>query len=131
VSDGEVGNDYIGDLPESDRRFRASYIETMRPIVYEQLKKAGVRLAFVVTALAAGATPEGLDSTPALRVTPDDGVQQEVRVRAAPGHSQPKIAALLPGEQAELIGVLDQWYRVRLKDGRYGYLHPDAVELLG
>lgn len=56
------------------------------------------------------------------QVTPSDRVKHNVVVRSSPATSAPKIEGLEPGEDALLDGEVPGWYRIRLSDGRIGFV---------
>jgi competence protein ComEC len=81
-------------------------------------------MRFVLSALM-GLLLVGGSTAPALAapdIVPSERVVRWVNVRAAPDSSTPTIAQLKPGEKAELLEVIPAWYRVRLADGREGYV---------
>jgi len=53
-------------------------------------------------------------------------------VRSKPSKNGEKVGVLELSETAELIGAMPKpmkWYRVRLSDGRQGFLYSGAVEV--
>ena len=56
------------------------------------------------------------------QVTPSSRVKRNVVVRAAPEIAAPRIDGLKPGEDALLDGEVPGWYRIRLPDGRIGFV---------
>lgn len=65
-----------------------------------------------------------LFATPASaeEVIPSDRVVRWVNVREAPNSTTTTLATLKPGDTVELIEAVPAWYRVRLPDGREGYV---------
>lgn len=64
-------------------------------------------------------------ASPALaapEVTPSERVRRNVVLRAAPDGDSAALGALLPGQEAALLGEEPGWYQVRLDDGRVGYV---------
>lgn len=61
-------------------------------------------------------------SLAAPEIVPSDRVVRWVNVRVSPDSSTPTIAQLRPGDKAELIEIIPAWYRIRLADGREGYV---------
>jgi len=55
-------------------------------------------------------------------VTPSDRVRSSVRVRGDATAGSSQIASLRPGEEATLVATGDEWHRVRLHDGRHGFV---------
>ncbi len=55
-------------------------------------------------------------------VTPSDRVRRNVVVRAEPTTASPALDRLVPGDQAELEDEVAGWYRIRLPDGREGFV---------
>lgn len=55
-------------------------------------------------------------------VTPSDRVRSNVVVRAEPTTASAALDRLLPGVRVELEGDVPGWYRVRLADGREGFV---------
>lgn len=70
----------------------------------------------VVLSLASGAAQAQSD------VRPDDRVVRNVVVRSEPSTASAPIEALEPGERLPLDGEVPRWYRVRLLDGRQGFV---------
>lgn len=56
------------------------------------------------------------------QVVPSDRVVRWVNVREAPNSTTTTLATLKPGDTAELLEAIPAWYRVRLPDGREGYV---------
>jgi beta-lactamase superfamily II metal-dependent hydrolase len=65
-----------------------------------------------------------LVSTAALAdvVVPIDAVTSRVVVRAAPASDSADLGGLRPGDQAELVGSVASWHRIRLADGIEGFV---------
>lgn len=55
-------------------------------------------------------------------VSPSDRVRRNVVVRAEPTTESPALGRLEPGDQVELAGEAPGWYRIRLPDGREGFV---------
>lgn len=55
-------------------------------------------------------------------VTPSERVRRNVVVRAEPSTSSAQLGALLPGDEADLVGEVPGWYQVRLQGGLVGYV---------
>src|SRR5262247_1514306 len=55
-------------------------------------------------------------------VTPTDDVTTRVIVRQSPSGQSAQIGSLTPGQQAELIGSVPNWYEVRLANGLSGFV---------
>ncbi|MCZ2110977.1 MAG: MBL fold metallo-hydrolase, partial [Dehalococcoidia bacterium] len=55
-------------------------------------------------------------------ILPSEAVTTRVVVREAPSSQSAAISSLRPGEQAELLGEVPNWYRVRLKNEREGFV---------
>ncbi len=70
-------------------------------------------LAALLLAQPALAAPE---------VTPSQRVTRNVVLRAEPDGDAAPLGALLPGQEAELLGEVPGWYHVRFADGRVGYV---------
>lgn len=77
-----------------------------------------LRNIIVICMLLVGASP----ALAAPDIVPSERVVRWVNVRASPDSSTATIAQLKPGEKAELIEVIPAWYRIRLSDGREGYV---------
>ncbi len=75
---------------------------------------AGALLALFILAAPVGASAE--------EVAPSGRVTRNVVVRAAPSTTAEAVARLLPGEGLPLLGQAPGWYRVRLPDGRDGFV---------
>lgn len=56
------------------------------------------------------------------RVTPAEGVRSRVMVRGGPDRGAQPVGALRVGEEAEYIGSVSAWRRVRLDDGSTGFV---------
>lgn len=128
VKSGELSVGYIGDLTEPVR-LDAAYVAVMRPTVMRQLQKAGVRLALALDALAKGQAPPWLTTVRARRVEPSKRAGRYADVRAVAKATSPPIGRLQIGEPLELIGREGRWYRVRLDDGREGYVRTDSARV--
>jgi len=65
-----------------------------------------------------------LVSSPAFAdiVVPTDAVVTRVVVRAGASSQTADIGSLRPGEQAELLGSVPNWHRVRLANGTEGFV---------
>lgn len=55
-------------------------------------------------------------------VTPSDRVRRNVVVRAEPTTESTALDRLVPGDEAQLEGEEPGWYRIRLPDGREGFV---------
>lgn len=55
-------------------------------------------------------------------VQPSERVVRSVNVRAGAGTETAVIESLEPGEKGQLLEVVSGWYRIRLPDGREGYV---------
>jgi beta-lactamase superfamily II metal-dependent hydrolase len=55
-------------------------------------------------------------------VVPTQGVTSRVVVRAGASAQTADVGSLRPGQQAELLGSMPSWYRVRLSDGTEGFV---------
>ena len=55
-------------------------------------------------------------------VTPSERVRRNVVVRAEPSTNSAQLGALLPGDEADLVGEVPGWYQVRLQGGLVGYV---------
>jgi competence protein ComEC len=55
-------------------------------------------------------------------VVPSERVTSAVMVRAEPTSASPVLARFEPGDNAELLGDVPLWYRVRLADGTIGFV---------
>ncbi len=64
------------------------------------------------------------------QVHPSERVQSAVNVRAEPTTSSAVLDRLRPGENLEYLGEVPFWYRVRLEDGRAGYVSKAWTDLL-
>lgn len=53
-----------------------------------------------------------------------------LRIRKGPTTSSETIGYLSKEEQVTIVGIRAGWYRIRLEDGRYGYVSADYIELL-
>jgi len=129
VHNGKSAAGYLGDNA-SPAQLGTEYVELMRPVALEQLQKAGVRLADVLDALARDELPRSLTVVPSLLVTPSKDVSTHIPVRAAARGSGRIVGRLAVGESAELLGRESSWYRVRLPDGREGYVNIKNVRVL-
>ena len=95
--------------------------------------KSSLRLCGFVAAMLA-AVP--LHAEP--QVTPSERVKRNVIVRESPDPGSAKLAGLAPGQDALLEGETSGWYRVRLTDGRIGFVskswtivvNPEVAETL-
>ena len=56
------------------------------------------------------------------RVVPTDSVRTRVVVRAEPTAQSADLGSLRPGQTAELLGSVPNWYRVRLTNGVEGFV---------
>jgi SH3-like domain-containing protein len=81
----------------------------------------GARWSFLVLLVLPSAAEPG----PALVI---DRVQ--VNVRADATVQSERIGVLRQGEVVEQLAEKDEWYRIRLPDGREGWLHADLVQQL-
>ena len=130
VRDGKVAPGYLGDVatPEAPAKLAPDYDAVMRPIVDEQLRKAAVRLAAVLDALADSQVPAGLTTVAPWYVTPSNAAHSKVVVRQRPTAQSARIGQLGSGERAELIGIEQAaenspvWYRVRFANGTEGFV---------
>ena len=55
-------------------------------------------------------------------VTPSDDVTSRVIVRQTASSQSAQVGSLMPGQQAELIGSVPNWYEVRLANGLPGFV---------
>src|SRR5205085_253312 len=55
-------------------------------------------------------------------VVPTDAVTTRVIVHATASASSAQVGSLRPGEQAELLGEVPNWYRVKLANGVEGFV---------
>ena len=55
-------------------------------------------------------------------VTSTDDVTTRVIVRQSPSGQSAQVGSLTPGQQAELIGSVPNWYEVRLANGLTGFV---------
>ena len=55
-------------------------------------------------------------------VSPSQKVRSRVNVRAKPSESSNVLSALAAGERAQLLGREGDWYHVRLRNGKEGYV---------
>lgn len=55
-------------------------------------------------------------------IIPSERVVRWANIRVAPDSSTETIARLKPGELVDLVEAIPAWYRVRLADGREGYI---------
>jgi competence protein ComEC len=85
------------------------------------LRAFNPRLFSLATFLAGAFLAVGTQAR-AEQVRPSERVETGVIVRAAPSTAAERVASLLPAEAFELIGQVPGWYRVRLPDGRTGYV---------
>jgi competence protein ComEC len=62
--------------------------------------------------------------TPAIAdvVVPSDDVTTSVAVRRTASSQSAKVGSLRPGEQAELLGSIPSWHRVKLTNGKSGFV---------
>lgn len=79
------------------------------------------RLILSLACLCFCLTPKGADAQADL-VVPIDDVVSRVVVRASASSGSADLGGLRPGEQAELLGSVPRWYRVRLADGTEGFV---------
>lgn len=128
VKAGKISSGYIGDL-RPPVLLDAAYVRAMRPVVLEQLQKAGVRLARVLDALAKGSAPAWLTAVRPRAVEASGRVARYTRIHAEAKPSSPPIGRLHRGEQLELLGREGRWYRVRLADGREGYVRAASARV--
>ena len=56
------------------------------------------------------------------QVTPSEAVKTSLNVRSAPSGEGNKVGKLLPGEKAELLSEVDDWYEVMLSNGVRGFV---------
>jgi beta-lactamase superfamily II metal-dependent hydrolase len=76
--------------------------------------------ACVLVAILALALPGGVAHADS--VVPTQAVTTRVVVRATASSTSADIGSLRPGEQAELLGSVPNWYRVRLSNGVVGFV---------
>jgi uncharacterized protein YgiM (DUF1202 family) len=57
----------------------------------------------------------------AVDITPSDRVVTRVNVRAGPSVVEPVVGKLLPGETAELLSAMPNWYQIRLTNSVEGF----------
>lgn len=55
-------------------------------------------------------------------VTPSERVRQYIDVRVSPSRASDRVDVLRPGDTATLLERVPRWYKVRLADGREGYV---------
>jgi competence protein ComEC len=55
-------------------------------------------------------------------VTPTDDVVTRVIVRQSPSGQSAQVGSLTPGQEAELVGSVPNWYEVRLANGLTGFV---------
>ena len=71
----------------------------------------------------ASATPRPAATAPSSETTPVLYVKtRRARMRAEPGTSSQVLAILKKGTQVSVLDVKDQWHRVRLNDGKEGWI---------
>lgn len=128
VEDGTIAGGYLGDRRQP-AYLGPDYTQAMRPTVLVQLQKAGVRLGVVLDALKRGRAPASLLVVPSLLVEPAKSVARYIVVRSAANGSAAVIAQLAVGERAELLGRERGFYRVRLANGREGYVRTNKVRV--
>jgi hypothetical protein len=124
---GAIAGGTIADQPPPIR-LDAAYVDAMRPTVDEQLRKAAVRLAAVLDAIAAGTVPQGLTSVPVYRARPTAPAALAVRRTTDPRSA--RVGTLAAGSDAEVIGVLGDQLRLRLADGTEGYVPRAPLSVL-
>ncbi len=69
-------------------------------------------------------------SVDATQVTPGNDVRTHVNVRSEPSQNGKKIAELLPGQKADMLGESGDWYEVKLSDGATGFVMKAFVLLV-
>ena len=77
-----------------------------------------MRLIILFTAVHSFVTSTALADT----VVPSDDVTTRVVVRASASSSSAQVGSLLPGEMADLVGSVPNWYEVRLANGTPGFV---------
>jgi beta-lactamase superfamily II metal-dependent hydrolase len=55
-------------------------------------------------------------------VVPSDRVKIDVSIRQRPERNSPRLGALRPGERAEYLGSVPRWHKVRLSNGKTGFV---------
>jgi hypothetical protein len=90
---------------------------------HRRFKLTGAQIAFIPVALCVWVA-----LAVAATVTPSDRVTSSLVVRDKPSRDGHKIGSLQPGEQAEAVGSVSNWLKVRLTDGTVGYVGEGWVE---
>ena len=68
--------------------------------------------------------------TTAAQITPSEAVTKYVNVRSAPSSNSRIIAHLSPGERADVVNVVDDWYEVRLPNGVRGFVSKSWTRII-
>jgi competence protein ComEC len=64
-------------------------------------------------------------------VTPTDDVVTRVIVRQSPSGQSAQVGSLTPGQEAELVGSVPNWYEVRLANGLTGFVPKRWTRVIG
>ncbi|MFO1344703.1 MAG: SH3 domain-containing protein [Rhodocyclaceae bacterium] len=98
---------------------RSAIIQTIRRLIRRLVARLAHARVPALVGLMLALT--GLPAAAEL-VTPSERVRQDVDVRTMPSVQGNSIARLRPGETATLLERVPYWYKVRLTDGREGFV---------